>query len=189
MPAGSSCPAPLPLTSFDSFGSPLPKTPGFGTFEFCSLPSYPDSERNWGRGSRVREPSALMRYPPLTPLWLPRTPHSWEPQVWAPRRSTPSPRDPRRATNWGSGGHRLVHRPNLRVPRVPPEAFFFPRTRFGGNPCSRPSERGHQGRAERPVPLHGSRRQAARAGRCDHRKGCAGVRDIACLQVGACKGG
>ena len=126
----------------------------------------------------MREPTTPMCSPPPPPLLLSGTPHLWEPQVLAPRCSTPSPSlwtvrgDGKRCV---AGRGRVFH-PNASTCRVvgpagPGCSCCFSHARFGGNQGSGPAERGDQGRAEPPVPLYGRRRQDARAGRCRHAAG------------------
>lgn len=169
---------------------PLPPSrsrhPGSWHLAVYSLPDPtppPRLREELGRGHWVRGPTASMRSPPLPPLRLPRTapppPFRGTPGLgtWA-LHSHPEPPD--RERGWGLGEDGPVHPPTAftscgpRASRLQFCAGFPPR--FDGDQGGRSEHRGHQGRAQRAVPLHGRRRQDARAGRCLGPSGRAGAR-------------
>lgn len=139
------------------------------------------------RGARARTVSA--RRVPLLPAQGPFLPSPPSTPAGSPLPVTPgfstssfcslpgSLYSARRWGRWGQGpGTSHIH--VSWVPRSLLQLFCFSRIRFGGNQGSRLAESGHQGRAQRPVPLHGRRRQDARAGRCRQQAG--GPRTGAC---------
>lgn len=187
--AHSECPpGPPPVTSsllpFTSFGSRELPTPGNSRSWHFSVPLPPRTPRQreelaeGGMGAWTYCTHALPSPSPLrllrTPPPLPGTPGLGTSAFY----SLPGPPDIER--NWGMGGHGPAHPPTIstccgpRGLRLQFCAVFPPR--FDGDQGSRSEYRGHQGRAQRPVPLHGRRRQNARAGRCLHPAGRAGAR-------------
>lgn len=139
----------------------------------------------------ARGPTAPTRYSPLAPFGsrgppAPRNPRSWHLGVPFP------PQGPRQHEEMGEWGRVWACAPTASTccgPRgspLQPSASVAPR--FGGDQGSRSADRGHQGCAQRPVPLHGRGRQDARAGRCLHRGNRVGVRDLRLFPGGAPQG-
>lgn len=117
------------------------------------------------------QPRVILHSPPSVPA------HPPLPGTWVLHSL---PRVPACTRRWsGEGvGPRADRIHVLWAQRVPAAASASLTRRFGGDQGSRSADRGHQGRAQRPVPLHGRRRQDARAGTCLPPGVRAGARDL-----------